>query len=114
MHKPNDLSRIRHMHEAAAKAIDFTANRQIKTLEDNELLLLGLVRLLEIIGEAAGCITDGFKGRYPYVPWIKIKGMRNRLIHGYFDFDPILVWKTIEDDLPGLVAELEKIIMNEV
>jgi len=113
MRKPDDLSRVRHMHEAATKAIRFTANGRIKALEDNELLLLGLVRLLEIIGEAAGCITDGFKERYPSVPWIKIKGMRNRLIHGYFDFDTILVWKTIENDLPGLVEELEKILINE-
>ncbi len=113
MTKPDDLTRVKHMLEAANKAIDFTARHKMEALGKNELLALGLVRLLEIIGEAAGRITTDFKARYPVVPWIKIKDMRNRLTHGYFDFDSVLVWRTIKDDLPGLVKELETIIRQE-
>jgi len=113
MTKPDDLTRVRHMMEAANKALAFTAQHKMDELEENELLALGLVRLLEITGEAAGCITSDFKDRYPHVPWIKIKDMRNRLIHGYFDFDSVLVWRTIQDDLPALIKELEVIIQRE-
>ncbi len=113
MTKPDDLTRVKHMLEAANKAIDFTAQHKMESLDNNELLALGLVRLLEIIGEASGRINTEFKARYPLVPWVKIKNMRNRLIHGYFDFDSVLVWRTIKDDLPGLVKEFEIIIKQE-
>ena len=59
-------------------------------------------RRLEIIGEAANKIDDEFKGKYPDVPWYKIVGMRNLLIHEYFHVDLDQVWNTIQKNIPEL------------
>ena len=77
------------------------------------MLVLSLVKDVEIIGEAAAHITDDTRERYPEIPWISIVGMRNRLIHAYFDVDLDRVWDTVIDDLPPLVLELEKILFSE-
>jgi uncharacterized protein with HEPN domain len=79
-------------------------------LDKDRKLVLSLVRLVEVIGEAAGQVTKEFQAAHPEIPWPAIVGMRNRLIHAYFDIDLDRVWDTIKDDLPPLVASLEKII----
>ncbi len=74
------------------------------------MLSLSLVRLLEIIGEATNGVSDVFREKHTHIPWKKMIGLRNRLIHGYFDINLDIVWDTIMKDLPPLVADLEKII----
>jgi len=69
-----------------------------------------LVHLLEIIGEAAAGISSDFRLTHPDVPWKRITGMRNRLIHAYFDVNLDVVWQTVTEDLPGLVVRLEEIV----
>lgn len=61
-----------------------------------------------MIGEAAAHVTDELRSRYPDVPWKDIVGMRNRLIHNYFEVDLSLLWTTVTDDLPELIALLER------
>jgi len=72
-----------------------------------------LVRLLEIIGEATRGLSDDFRTTNPEIPWRKMVGMRDRLIHGYFDVDVEVVWKTVTSDLPGLVSRLERLFSTE-
>ena len=69
--------------------------------------------MVEIIGEAAAKISPETKSRYPQIPWADIVGMRNRLVHGYFEIDLDRLWDTITDDLPPLVADLEKTLPDE-
>ena len=66
----------------------------------------------EVIGEAAGQVTDEFQQTHTEIPWQPIVGMRNRLIHAYFDVDLDRVWDTVNDDLPPLIRELEKIVCD--
>ncbi len=68
--------------------------------------------LIELL-EAASRITTQRQNELPQIPWAQITGMRNRLIHGYFDIKLDLVWDTINQDLPPLIAELENIIASE-
>jgi uncharacterized protein with HEPN domain len=68
------------------------------------------VRRIEIIGEAASQITKETQLQLPDLPWPSIVAMRNRLIHAYFDIDIDRVWDTVIDDLPPLVAMLDKIL----
>ena len=82
--------------------------RSAETYQDRKLVL-SLVRLVEVIGEAAGQVSKEFQTAHPEIPWPAIVGMRNRLIHAYFDIDLDRVWDTVKDDLPPLVASLEKI-----
>jgi uncharacterized protein with HEPN domain len=72
--------------------------------------VLSIVKSIEIIGEAASTITKEFRKKHKKIPWANIIAMRNRLIHVYFDIDLDRVWDTVTDDLPPLIAALEKTI----
>jgi uncharacterized protein with HEPN domain len=72
-----------------------------------------VVRLLEIIGEAASRVPIDGRSRYPDIPWPQIIGMRNRLIHGYNSVDFDILWQTAREDLPPLIAALESILASE-
>lgn len=77
------------------------------------MLALSLVRLIEVVGEAATQVTRDFQNQHPEIPWAQIVGMRNRLIHAYFDIDLDRVWKIVKDDLPPLIMKLEKIVPSQ-
>ena len=77
------------------------------------MLTLALLKSLEIIGEAANGVSSVIQNRYPGIPWRDIIGMRNRLVHVYFDVDLDLVWDTIRTDLPPLIVELERVLGAE-
>ena len=80
MPKPDDTTRLLHIVEAAGTAIQFTKGKTSDDLGRDEMLSLALVRLLEIIGEAAKGVTDECRGRHPEIPWSSMSAMRNRLI----------------------------------
>ena len=109
----DDISRLRHILEAAQKAVRYTKNRKRADLNSDELLGLGLIRLLEIIGEAAWGISEDLRRRYPKIAWRQMSGMRNRLIHGYFDVNNDLVWETVTIELPPLITEIKTVIKKE-
>jgi len=77
-------------------------------LDTDRQLSLALVRLLEIVGEAASRTTPDERLKHPSIPWSQIVGLRNRLIHGYDSVDFDVLWGIISADLPKLVAELER------
>ncbi len=103
-----DKDRIRHMLEAALKAAEFSRGHKRSDLEKDEKLALSLIHLLEILGEAAGKVSAGFRQNHPQIHWNQVSGIRNRLIHGYFDIDLDIVWQTVTARLPGLIRELKK------
>jgi uncharacterized protein with HEPN domain len=74
------------------------------------LLSLALVRLLEIVGEAAARVSPAVQQQYTQIPRPQIVGLRNRLIHGYDAVDHDIVWDIIQLDLPPLVRELRAIM----
>lgn len=110
MAKAEDITRMSHMLDAGRKAIEFTRNCERDDLYTDEKLALSIVRLLEILGEAANNVSDECQEQYPEIPWRQIGGTRNRLIHGYYDVDLDVVWKIMSIDLPALVAQLESIL----
>lgn len=88
----------------------FVKDRNRGSLDTDRLLCSAIVRELEILGEAAGKVFEEMQMRFPVIPWKQIIGMRNRLIHAYFDVDHEIIWKTIHDSLPSLHTDLEKIL----
>ena len=98
---------------ASKEAINLSAEKTQAEIEKERLLNLGLVRLIEIVGEAAGRVSAEGLSKYRSIPWIQIIGMRNRLIHGYDNIDFGILYKTITEDLPPLVAELENILRTD-
>jgi len=81
----DDEIRLKHVLDAANEAVDFTKGHRRADLDTDRKLSLSLVRLLEVIGEAARGITMEFHREHPELPWKSMIGMRDRLIHGYFD-----------------------------
>ena len=77
------------------------------------MLILSVIKDIEITGEAASKITTETKTKYDNIPWKDIVGMRNRLIHGYFEVDIKLVWNTAKNNLPQLLNSLKEIIIQE-
>ena len=105
-----DAVRVRHMLDAARKTVAFAKGRSRPDLDTDEQLTFALVHLLEVVGEAAKGVSGPCRAQYADVPWKEIAGTRDRLIHGYFDIDLNVVWRIIADDLPPLIAQLERIV----
>lgn len=99
---------LRHMRDHAREAVELMRGRSRSDLDSDRLVALALVRLLEIIGEAAGRVPADERPRWPGVPWTSIVGLRNRLIHGYDEIDHDIVWQIVTTDLPSLVSELSR------
>ena len=106
----SDLIRLRHMLEAAREAVKFAEGHTPSDLGQNPVWALGLVKCVEIIGEAAARISPEGKAECPDIPWAPIVAMRNRLVHVYFDVDYDQIWKALTDDLPPLITQLAKVL----
>ena len=98
------------MMEAIEAAIDFIDGRNRGDMDNDRQLLFAIVRAIEIAGEAAARISPESRALAPDVPWQSIVSMRNRLIHGYFDIDRSIVWKTAQEELPALLPALRALI----
>ncbi|NUQ36424.1 MAG: DUF86 domain-containing protein [Caldilineales bacterium] len=68
----------------------------------------GVIRQLEILGEAAGNVSNAFRQTNYLIPWRQMIGIRNRLIHAYFNVDITVIWDTVQNDLAPLKAMIEK------
>lgn len=104
---PDDRWRIGHMIEAAGQAVAFLQGRQRSDLDTDAMLCLAVTRAVEIVGEAAAQLSEAGRGELPDVPWAQIVGMRNRLVHAYFDINRTILWDTVRLALPPLIAQPE-------
>lgn len=104
---PDDRWRVRHMMEAAEQALAFTRGRQREDLDADAMLRLALTRAIEIVGEAAAQVSDEGRAGLPDIPWPQLIGMRNRLVHAYFDINLNILWDTVHLALPPLLEKLE-------
>ncbi len=109
----NDRIRVQHMLDAAKEAMSFAQGRSRDELDHDRSLTLSLLKLIEIVGEAATQVSKEGREGSSQIPWNNIIGMRNRLIHAYFDVNLSIVWDTVTSDLPPLVAGLEEILAAE-
>ncbi len=112
--RKSDAIRMQHMLDAALDAKAFAQEYGRSDLDANRLLALGLLKCIEIVGEAASQVSSNRRSQHPEIPWQDIVGMRNRLIHAYYDVDLDLVWETIKTDLPPLITTLEKILGKNI
>ena len=109
MTQHDDNVRLGHMLEYAREACALTQGRTRADLLADRVLELALTRLLEVVGEAANCVSEPTQARHPQIPWRNIIGLRNRLIDGYEAVDDDIMWEIIEHDLPPLISALTKI-----
>lgn len=102
-----DAIRLRHMLDAAREALEFVRGKTEHNIGEDRKLVLSLVKEIEIIGEAAGKVSEPTRRQLSQIPWQDVVDMRNRLIHVYFDIDVGVVWNTVSKDLRPLVGVLE-------
>jgi len=110
--RPDDRIRVLHMIEAAEAIEAFVAGRHRTDLDADRMLLFALVRATEIIGEAASRVSPEGRAIAPAVPWAQITGMRNRLIHAYFDIGLYILWRTAVEEVPSLLPLLRAMMTN--
>jgi uncharacterized protein with HEPN domain len=101
---------LHHMRQATADAMDFVEGMsQSDFLADKRTQQAAIMSLI-VLGEAATKVMDrypDFANAHAQVPWRNMRGMRNRIAHGYFDIDLEVVWDTLQSALPPLAAALE-------
>jgi uncharacterized protein with HEPN domain len=108
--RDDDRVRILHMIDASESLVQFFTRRTRADLDSDRMLLFAAVRAIEVIGEAASKVTSETREAAPNIPWTAIVSMRNRLIHGYFDIDADLVWKTATVEIPELQRALQALV----
>lgn len=101
--------RLRDMRDAIA-AIERYLDRNKVAFERDELLQTWFLRHLQIIGEAAKALPEEIRALAPDIPWPKMIGMRNVLVHGYFEIDTDIVWDAASRDVPALKPAVERLL----
>jgi len=76
------------------------------------MIIDAVVRNIEIIGEASSKIPEAIKNNFSEIPWIKLKGIRNRIVHDYFGVDVNIIWEIIQKDLVELKKQIELALKN--
>lgn len=100
---------VAHMREAATQARAYVADMDKSTFLADKRTQQAVVMNLIILGEAATKLADGaptYCAEHRQIPWNSMRGMRNRLAHGYFAIDLDVVWETVQSDLPVLLTQL--------
>ncbi len=97
---------LHHIFDEVEFLIRLVAERGVDAVESDEVLERAVVRSLEVIGEAARNVPDEYRERHPYIPWRKIVGLRNRLIHEYFAVDFEILKGILRTELSELHASV--------
>ncbi len=98
---------------AARDAVEFARGLTYAEFEYSRLHQNAIVKSVEVIGEAVSRLSLEIKDAHSEIAWREIVGMRNRLMHVYFDIDVGLVWDTVQNDLPALIAQIESLVPEE-
>jgi uncharacterized protein with HEPN domain len=110
----DDRIRLQHMLDAARKAVRLAAGRDRHVLDDeDDPLADALVHLISVIGEAASKVSSDTCSELGGIPWPDVIGMRNRLIHAYFDINLDILWATVQDSLPSLIRLLKSALTED-
>jgi uncharacterized protein with HEPN domain len=101
-----------HMLDAARASVRIVESVNRDYFDESELHTNATVHLVQIVGEAATRLTQEFKDEHPEIPWDEIGGMRNRLVHDYYDINLDTVWNVVVEDIPPLIEWLENVLAS--
>jgi uncharacterized protein with HEPN domain len=108
--KPDDRIRLLHIRDALGSAIRFIEGRSCNDLDKDAMVGFALMRAIQIVGVAANKISQETRDRHPQIPWAEIIGMRHRLAHAYIEIDPDILWETVTEAAPALLAQVKSIL----
>ena len=109
--QPRDRLFLQHIREAITEIAAFTTGGRAEFMADSKTQS-AVIRQLEVIGEAVKNLSPDLTRREPAVPWRLIAGTRDRLIHAYFQVDRDAVWSMVEQDLPPLRVQVERLLAD--
>lgn len=98
------------VQEAIANIVEFVGAMTRQEFEADKKTVHAVVRNLEVIGEAVKGVPSTVRSRYPLVPWQRIAGLRDILIHHYFEIEVDIVWDIVQSKLPELKVQIEAIL----
>ena len=113
MSEHDDRLPMHQMLEHAREAVDMIRGRTRAELRTNRILQLALAHLVQVVGEAATRVSRAGQTLYPEIPWARAIGTRHRMVHDYDRIEYDVVWDTIAEDFPPLVAALKRALSNE-
>ncbi len=105
-----DELRLRHVLDAAERIASYLRGVDQASFLSNRMLQDAVIRNLEVIGEACANLSPALTQAYPAIPWHRASGIRNRLVHGYFEVDLRVVWQTAQESLPSLVLQVRGLL----
>ena len=103
-----DRERLEHMLLAIRRILRYTNGKTFQDLVDNDMMYYAVVKNIEIIGEAANMLTADFQASHSDTPWKMVKGMRNYIVHEYFQIDNIVVWDVVTNELTTLQEQINR------
>lgn len=112
--KKNPRVFIGHILESIDLIEQYAKNLTTDKFKKNNAMQDAIIRRLEIIGEAVKNIPSSFKTKHPEIPWKQMAGMRDILIHEYFDVDLALTWSVVKLKLPSLKLQLQDLLSPEM
>lgn len=104
--------RVEDILEAVERISRYTAGMDEKTFTEDEKTVDAVIRNMTVIGEAARFIPPEVETEYAHVPWTKMRGFRNVVVHEYFGVSTAILWQTVQANLPPLVPELRRILQD--
>lgn len=105
-----DIDRLQHILDQIDTLLELVPTLSFNTFDTDKVRYYGIVKMTEIIGEAAYKLTDDFVESHPDVPWKVIRGMRHYLVHEYYQVSKEGIWDTLTNDLPELRPFIVKYI----
>jgi uncharacterized protein with HEPN domain len=109
----DEIAYLRHILDAIARIEEYVGGMDEQEFRDRTLIQDGVIRQLEIIGEAVKRLPIAFREKHPHVPWQDIAGTRDKLIHHYFGVSLEQVWLMVQRDIPLLKADVGPIVGDE-
>lgn len=105
-----DEGRLSHILTAINTILDNKDKYNFEEVKNEPIIFYGFVKELEIIGEAVYMLTKEFRADHTEIDWLQIEKMRHVLVHGYYTISPEIIWDTINEDIPLLKPQIERLI----
>ena len=111
--RSRDKNRLEHMLQAIERICRYTKGKNFEDFIADDMMYYAVVKNIEILGEASNRLTEEFRQAHPKTPWKQVNGMRNYIVHEYFQVDNNVVWDVITNDLPVLEQQIKEYLTEE-